>query len=217
MKPQSIVIPTEIGAPFLDGFFGGIVCENGDAIAICWPPKAVADIALAQWNSSLSEVEGARSLTDGYANTVAMAAAGSELARCVLAMNTDATLPPYEIPARDVLELGYRHLKPTTDKTYGGYRDGENPSSFPTGYSYSANPPVQTSVALFQAGGAEAFEPAVYWSATQYSANLAWVQYFVDGYQGFGRKGSEFRARLVRRLNLGSFSDFVRSIADRSH
>ncbi|WP_375591568.1 DUF1566 domain-containing protein [Chitiniphilus eburneus] len=45
----------------------------------------------------------------------------------------------------------------------------------------------------------ELFEPAWYWSSTQFPAYSAWFQDFVDGYQNYGHKGIEYRARAVRR------------------
>ena len=47
----------------------------------------------------------------------------------------------------------------------------------------------------------ELFEDGWYWSSTQYSADLAWYQYFDDGLQYFSLvKANKGRARAVRRL-----------------
>lgn len=46
----------------------------------------------------------------------------------------------------------------------------------------------------------ELFADGYYWTSTQYSAHLAWGQSFGSGYQGYGHKGTEYRARAVRRL-----------------
>ena len=45
----------------------------------------------------------------------------------------------------------------------------------------------------------ELFPDAWYWSSTQCSSYGAWVQDFVGGYQYYGHKGNEYRARAVRR------------------
>jgi hypothetical protein len=50
--------------------------------------------------------------------------------------------------------------------------------------------------------GPEAFEPAIYWSSTQYSAYNAWCQPFDLGSQSSSDKKAEARARAVRRLIL---------------
>lgn len=41
-----------------------------------------------------------------------------------------------------------------------------------------------------------------YWTSEQNAGNpsYAWLQYFNDGYQDFGHKSNEYRARAVRRL-----------------
>ena len=41
-----------------------------------------------------------------------------------------------------------------------------------------------------------------HWTRTQYSSYSAWGQGFSSGYQGYGDKSYEFRARAVRRLVL---------------
>ena len=60
----------------------------------------------------------------------AMAAAGSELAQKVLALDIDG-FTDWAIPARDVQELQYRHFKPTTEENWAGLRDGFVPSDRP--------------------------------------------------------------------------------------
>ena len=46
------------------------------------------------------------------------------------------------------------------------------------------------------------FQDAYYWSGQAHETNSswAWFQYFTDGYQYYGPKDYEFRARAVRRL-----------------
>lgn len=51
------------------------------------------------------------------------------------------------------------------------------------------------------------FQERIYWSNTpcepdgdEEESSWAWCQYFVSGYQYYGRKDGEFRARAVRRL-----------------
>lgn len=49
----------------------------------------------------------------------------------------------------------------------------------------------------------ELFNPQdYYWSSTQYSRGIAWCQDFEYGSSGAYRKGYEFRARPVRRVQL---------------
>jgi hypothetical protein len=87
-----------------------------------------------------------------------MAEAGSPLAQWARGLDINGNTD-WCIPARDVLELGYRHLKPTTYENSCSFRDGDNPSSIPAGYPYTEQLPAQTAAEAFREGGAEAFEP----------------------------------------------------------
>ena len=121
----AITIP-EIGQPFGGGFFTGIYQQDGKRYAVITAPAAYEHEG--EWGEYGEKIEGARSLTDSRANTEAMAAAGSELAKQVLALEIGG-FTDWAIPARDVQELQYRHLKPTTQENCCWGRDGENPSS----------------------------------------------------------------------------------------
>lgn len=199
----SILVPAAIGSPFEGGFYGGRITSHGGKkiFAVVWAPKALGETT-AIWLPSYKDVPNARSCVHSMDNTRAMADAGSPLAQWILGREINGHTD-WCIPARDVLELAYRHLKPTTYKTGGYFRDGDNPSSIPGGYPYAnGDAPVQTSVEAFRAGGAEAFEPEWYWSSTQYSSRSAWFQAFSNGSQVYGGKDTEFRARAVRLIQL---------------
>jgi hypothetical protein len=60
--------------------------------------------------------------------------------------------------------------------------------------------PAQRELNLCYATIAEKFAPSWYWSSTQYSADYAWLQGFVNGDQYYADKGYEGRVRAVRRL-----------------
>jgi hypothetical protein len=194
-------LPATIGAAFEGGFYGGKIRINDALFAVCWAPKAQGDIKGA-WLDSYTDVPGARSYFDSAANTQAMADAGSPIAKQIQALEIDG-ITGWSIPARDVLELAYRHLKPTTEDNYV-HRSGDNPSSVPAGYPYTEDSPAKTTVEAFQEGGPEAFEEAWYWSSTQYSDNCAWSQYFDNGYQGNLYKSYEGRCRAVRLIQLST-------------
>jgi hypothetical protein len=197
---STILVPAEYGAPFEGGFYGGQIRIGDGIFAVVWAPKAAGDIK-GLWLPSYTQVPNADSFSDSMTNTVAMAAAGSPIAQQALAAEI-AGHKDWCIPARDVLELGYRYLKPTTETNYI-YR-GDNPSSVPVGYPYTEQLPGQTSAQAFQADGPEAFEAAWYWSSTQASSHNAWVQYFHYGGQLHSRKKFEGRARLVRLIQLNA-------------
>lgn len=189
-----ITLP-EIGQAYGGGFVTGFYVQDGQRFMVI---TASAEHELVgEWGEYGVKIEGADSLTDSRANTEAMAAAGSELAQKILALEIGG-FTDWAIPARDVQELQYRHFKPTTDENYAWGRDGENHSSVPPGGLYSEESPGQTQFDAFKAGGAEAFQPRTYWSSTQRSANGAFTMVFDDGYQGLSDKYYELRVRPVR-------------------
>ena len=193
-------LPT-IGSPFEGGFYGGFVRVADELFAISWAPKAFGETT-GRWLDSYDLVHGSDSCNDSVANTLAMAEAGSPIANWALGLLIDDH-KDWVLPSRDVLELAYRHLKPGTYETACSFRDGDNPSSLPSGYPYTeATPIVRTSVAPFQKGASEAFEETWYWSSTQYSADTAWIQGFYPGYQGLLVKKDAGRARAVRLIQL---------------
>ena len=194
--PAVMTLP-EIGQPFAGGFFTGIYQQDGKRYAVVTAPASHE--LEGEWGAYGEKVDGARSLTDSRANTEAMAEAGSELAKQVLALEIGG-FTDWAIPARDVQELQYRHLKPTTRQNYCWNRDGENPSSLPVGELYTEESPVQTTVEAFKAGGPEAFQPRWYWSSTQRSANYTFSVGFGVGSQFSHAKYLEFRVRPVRSV-----------------
>ncbi len=167
MNHKTIVIPEVFGAAFEGGFYGGKIRIGVAVFAIAWAPKALGETR-AIWLPSYTDVPNAASYFDSMANTKAMAEAGSPLAKWALDLSVNGH-NDWCIPARDVLELGYRHLKPTDQENSCSFRDGDNPSSIPSGYPYTEESPAQTLAEAFKAGGAEAFEPDWHWSSTQYS------------------------------------------------
>src|SRR6266571_5785428 len=103
-----------LGQSFEGGFFGGYYFDRTRR-ALVWAPKAEGELHDVRWNKSLAEVQGALSYVDGLANTIAMAEAGSELAKKILALRIGGH-DDWAVPALDQLELGYRFLKPGTHK-----------------------------------------------------------------------------------------------------
>ncbi|AXH55448.1 DUF1566 domain-containing protein [Pseudomonas amygdali] len=192
--PESPVLA--IGLPYGGGFFSGITLEDGKRYINI--TASAAHELVGSWGKYGEKIEGTDSFTDSRANTEAMAASGSELAARVLTLNIDG-FADWAIPARDVQELQYRHLKPTTEENWQYGRSGDNPNSVPIGLLYSEEDPQQTTVEAFREDGPEAFQDRVYWSSSQRSANNAFSQDFDDGGQYDCGKGYEFRVRPVRR------------------
>jgi hypothetical protein len=194
----AVTIP-EIGQPFGGGFFSGITRDPDTGKRYLNITAGAAQELSGAWGEYGEKIEGADSYTNSRANTEAMAAAGSELAQQVLALDIGG-FNDWSIPARDVQELQYRHFKPTTEANWQYGRSGDNPNSEPVGLLHTEESPVQTTLAAFQAGGAEAFKPTYYWSSSQRSADYAFGMGFDDGFQGTYGKLDELRVRPVRRL-----------------
>jgi hypothetical protein len=105
------------------------------------------------------------------------------------------------LPAKNELEILYFNLKPDTNAN--NTSSGINPNAVPARASNYGATPTQTSNALFQSGGAQAFSTANdYWSSSEYSSSTptAWSQFFFNGNQTFNLKTGSFYARAVRRV-----------------
>ena len=187
-----------IGTPIAGGFYAGLFNLDNQLHALIISPKEQGQTKGVKWGEYGTAID-ASSCNDGLANTAAMAEAGNETAAKILQIEIDGTTGWY-IPSRDELEICYRNFKPTTDDNYCTYRDGDNASSAPVGYPYTAETPAQTTAEAFQKDAPEAFDAAWHWSSTQFSATSAFMQYFGYGYQGYGRKGTGYHVRAVRRL-----------------
>lgn len=196
--------------------------------AIFAPKSSGEHAGIALKNAATALPTGCQSLVDGWTATEAMKNAGTSTvypaAHWARSLNIGGRTD-WQIPARDVLELAWRNLKPATSSNYvtadrptaqtfdykrdGAYGDtanthGTNNNSSPTGSAYTASVPAQTAATVFRTGGSEAFEfgSAYYWSSTEYSASNAWIQYWTSsypGYQYYDSKTNTSRVRAVRR------------------
>lgn len=192
----AVTVP-EIGQPFGGGFFSGITRDPETGKRYLNITAGAEHEVVGAWGKYGEKIEGADSFTNSRANTEAMAAAGSELAQKVLALDIGG-FTDWAIPARDVQELQYRHFKPTTEENWAGRRDGDNPNSEPVGLLYTDESPTQTTIEAFQEGGTEAFRDTWYWSSSQRSADNAFVMCFGVGDQYGSGKYDELRVRPVR-------------------
>jgi hypothetical protein len=129
----TILVPESFGMPFEGGFYGGMIRSHADTkvIGIAWAPKALGE----RTGKLLPQHTGkivAPSMCHSMDNTRALAEAGSELAQWALGLDING-YQDWCLPARDVLETGYRFFKPTTEANYLTFRDGDNPSLLPAG------------------------------------------------------------------------------------
>ena len=196
VKALPVTPISAIGRACGGGFVTGVTVENGQRYLNI--TAGAAHELKGTWGARGVIIEGTGSFTDSRSNTESMAAAGSELAQKVLALEIDGHTD-WAIPARDVQELQYRHFKPTTEENYCWGRDGDNPNSLPVGQLYTSEFPAQTVFPAFQDDGEEAFSGSWYWSSSQRSAYDAFNVDFGDGIQYSYDKDNELRARPVRR------------------
>lgn len=169
-----------------------------------------------------------QTLTEGLKATLAMVAAGDATtypaAWFCYSLNIGGKTD-WHLPARDSLELAWRNAKPGADNNYatadrpdsainytllGSLDDidqahGHNQNSSPHGNAYTASVPAQVASGKnFRTGESEAFAYGSYnyWSASEYSASLAWIQNWNSsspGNQGYSTKANSFYVRAVRR------------------
>lgn len=181
------ILGTSMGA----GFYAGRVrLDDGQVYALIVAPKAEGQKPPSIWIPDYKEVPGALSYNDGFANTNAMAEAGSKLAK----LARDLRIGDHDdwyLPSQDELEIIYRNLKPTTEENYCWARSGINLSAVDPTRPYTPRLPEQTNAELFKSGGEQAFDAAWYWSSTQHAAysRCAWGQDFADGSQGYDDTG----------------------------
>jgi len=195
-------------------------------------PKSSGEHAgIALKNANTAFPTACQTLTEGWAATLAMVAAGDATTYPAAHWARGLTIGGYNdwhIPARDVRELAWRNLKPVTNNNYvtadrptgasfdyknnGSVGDtanthGTNNNSSPTGAAYTTSVPAQTAATAFKTGGAEAFEfgSAYYWSCSEYSATVAWFQHWDSSFPGrqvSSDKTGTGRLRAVRRSIL---------------
>ncbi len=200
MQKQTTI---EIGTAMEGGTFGGIINVNGQHKGVIWSPKHAGQIITSLHDDNIT-IEGAGSPCDCAANMTALVAAGSPAAQQVEAMDING-FKDWVIPSRDVLELGYRHFKPTSNENYCSWRDGENANSVPAGWLYTEEAPAKTTLEAFAEGGSEAFDDYWYWSSTVLpSGKSAFFQNFNYGSQNYNDLSFEGRVRAVRLIHLSA-------------
>jgi len=191
--------PTVIGEAFGGGFYAGKINDGGTEYFLIVAPKSSGENSSKQWKTSNTSTSGTSSVIDGPSNTSAMNNATHPAAQFCAGLSIGGFTDWY-MPAKNELEVCYYNLKPTTDSN--NTSSGTNPNAVPArGSDYTSGDPSQTSVLDFQDGGTEAFASATYWSSSEFSASLAWWQYFGNGAQGNGlNKDNSYYVRAVRRL-----------------
>lgn len=178
------------------GFYGGRIRVGTHIFAIVWAPVETGH-RTGVFASESAHTNNAQSSCDSMGNTRQMARSGSEIA--LWAMNLDISgKKDWCIPARDVLELAYRHLKPTSHLNSRHPGDGVNYTSLPRGSSYTPYSPGQTSASAFIAEGPQTFTEQYYISSTLFGNGSVWAQHFWTGAQGAHKMDLHAGVRAVR-------------------
>ncbi|MBK9497427.1 MAG: hypothetical protein IPO08_23475 [Xanthomonadales bacterium] len=170
-------------------------------------PKSSGVTSLAIKNANTALPAGCQSLVDGLTATNAMKNADTSTVYPAAHWARGLTIggkTDWHIPARDVLELAWRNLKPDTTSNHmaarptspfnykidGAYGDvstsqGVNNNSYFAGAAYTSGVPAQTAATAFRTGGAEAVVSGAYLSSTEYTAAENWAQYWHPSYPGY--------------------------------
>ena len=181
-------LPTVIGEEALGGYFAGYISHNANGTATHGLIVAPQSYEVYRVVSPGSGQSYTHSPYDGAANTTDLAD-GNHPAHDYCAGLTIGEYSDWYLPAFAELEVAYGNLKPSstanTTATFGTEApNGHGPIAF-NGSNYtspvrpnnntSSNPP-QTSVSIFQSGGAQAFRSGIspddlYWTSNQRSNN----------------------------------------------
>ena len=97
------------GAPLAGGFFAGRFFAGSQAFGLVLAPKDEGELEATKWGG-LKNVAAAISATDGFANTEAMAAAGSKLGQWARALRLGGHDDWY-IPSRLELLLAFAEMR----------------------------------------------------------------------------------------------------------
>jgi hypothetical protein len=196
----------DIGDAYEGGFFAGFISHTDNGVAthgLIVAPSASGyngQVPL-QWKTTNTSTAGTTSPFDGAINSANMNNASHPAAQYCEGL-TIGGYSDWYLPARYELDIAYENLKPTTASNNTSW--GINPYSVPERtVNRTAGAPAQTSLAAFQAGGAEDFVAAFHWSSTENSATTAWLLNFFDGSQDAGTgKFNAFYVRAFRKFAL---------------
>ena len=198
----------DIGDAYGGGFFAGLISHTDNGVAthgLIVAPSASGynGQATIHWKTSNTSTAGTSSDFNCSVNSANMNDASHPAAQYCEGL-TIGGYSDWYLPARYELDIAYENLKPDTTSNSTSW--GINPYSVPERtVNRTAGAPAQTSIAAFQAGGAEAFVADLHWSSTEYSATDAWGLYFSSGGQTNPNKGTPgytFYVRAFRKFAL---------------
>jgi len=201
-----------IGSFVYGGYYAGMIDYSGTGAGpfyyLIVAPKSTETLDEYK-TTDTATASSAASYLDGAANTaylVSVSPVTYPAAGYCDALTANGYTDWY-LPAVYELEICYYNLKPTTTSNNTA-ANTINPYAVPPRNSpYTTSVPARTSVALFQSGGAQAFDAATaydYWSSTSFT-NTEGAQYarnkdFSTGLQSYSFKSSINRVRAIRKV-----------------
>ena len=193
--------PTVIGQAFGGGYYAGQISTAGNSTPTHYlivAPKSSGQGSF-QWKNANTSTAGTGSVIAGPTNSANMNNASHPAAQFCENLSLNGYGDWY-MPAKNELEVMYYNLKPTA--VLNDINSGSNLNAVPSrAGNYTTGDPAQSALALFQSGGVEAFDAAVYWSSTEASSSTGWSQDFDNGQQRTdAQKLSTLAVRAVRRV-----------------
>jgi len=194
----------QIGDAYQGGYFAGYISHTANGVAthgLIVAPEA--NSTTSQFKTTNTDSPGTDSTYDGSANTNSMNNASHPAAQYCAGLSIGGFTDWY-LPALYELDIAYQNLKPTTQSN--DTTDGINAYSVPERtVNRTAGNPAQTSLAIFQSGGAQAFVDVPRMTSTQTFANSVWRCwriFFDDGDVQREAKVNSLRVRAFRRFTI---------------
>ena len=104
------------------------------------------------------------------------------------------------LPAKDELEICYRHLKPTIGNNSTSSGANTNNAVVSERSQYTSTVPSQTSANIFKSGGAENFGTTNYYASNESGGKYGFILNFNTGIGSYGSyKGNSYPIRACRR------------------
>ena len=197
--------PPALGSAYQGGYMGGQMSTSQDGVAthnIVVAPLSTGSGVMV-WktsNTASTNPDG----YDGYANSVALYTTGHTAAIWCRQLTIGGYTDWY-MPSMQEIEILYWNLKPTTAAHNGTIWPGNNiavPNR--SGMTTYATHPGQTTVALFQSGGAQAFVLDAYWTSNQWGDTWGRYTRFDDGFAWGILKASNVPVRAIRKVVVGT-------------
>jgi hypothetical protein len=201
------VLPTVIGEEALGGYFAGYISHNGNGVAthgLIVAPKST--VVTRFWKTSNTASSHTNSAFDGATNTSDINNSTHPAAQYCASLSSGGFSDWY-LPSAAELEIAYYNFKPTTSSN--------NTSSGPTSFNgstytspsrsanYTAGTPSQTSVSVFQSGGAQAFNSGLnvyHWTSNENNNDGIAIQFEDGRYNKFRTKAFSNYVRAFRRF-----------------